>query len=72
MMVAPTQQMKRRDAAMEKRVLYFTFYRFLEEKGPFEIDIGLSRRIKVNIFNVEIDQQRVSIPERPKNFQVML
>jgi len=51
MMTTPAQQMKRRDAVMEKRVLYFTFYRFLEKKGPFELDIGLSREIKINIFN---------------------
>jgi hypothetical protein len=71
-MAAPTQQMKRRDAVMEKSLLYFPLYWFLEEKGSFELDIGLSRTIEVNIFNVEIDQQRFPIPEGTENFQVML
>ena len=72
MMPAAAQNMQRFNAVLSQKLLNCFHDRLLNRKDALRIDKRFRRIVEVDVFNIEIRDQCVVIPERTANFKTIV
>jgi hypothetical protein len=61
-----------RNAKGSKLIFSRCYYGVLQGEGSISVNVGLSRKIKINVLNIQVDQKGCRIPQRARDFEVGL